>query len=244
MSLTCLLELFMLDYTSVFLFFFSNAKRETKNEEKKKRKVKKKRIFDEEIRHRAEYESRCTCLEKDNRLLKQSLRQFRNQSLARRSRTNSCIYSTIMSICKDKKGAIIAKFRKAVPSFKYTDDLHGKTIGSGAFGTVKLGYIVSMQQRAAIKSFCDKSLNQHILAEGLVYSEMSGNVNFPLFYGMLDNRCLITEYVSSSESLKIQLSEQNYSANSKEFCLGMVRAIYSLHLKGIKYTTISTAITY
>ena len=93
----------MLDYTPVFYFFFSNAKRETKNEEKEKRKVKKKRIFDEEIRHRAEYESRCTSLEKDNRLLKQSLRQFRNQSLVRRSRTNSCIYSTIMSICKDKK---------------------------------------------------------------------------------------------------------------------------------------------
>ena len=149
-----------------------------------------------------------------------------------------CLYAKI------KKSAIIAKFRKALPSFKYTDALHGKTIGSGAFGTVKLGYIVSMQQRAAIKSFCDKSSNQHILAEGLVYSEMSGNVNFPLFYGMLDNRCLITEYVSSSETLKIQLSEQNYSVNSKEVCIGIVRAIYSLHLKGIKYTMISTAITY
>ena len=41
---------------------------------------------------------------------------------------------------QDRKSVIIAKFKKAVPSFKYTDVLHGTTIGSGAFGTVKLGY--------------------------------------------------------------------------------------------------------
>ena len=46
---------------------------------------------------------------------------------------------------------------------------------------MKLGYIVSMQERVAIKTFCDKSSNQHLLPEGLVYSEMSGNVNFPFF---------------------------------------------------------------
>ena len=127
----------------------------------------------------------------------------------------------------------MAKFRK-LPSFKYKDVLHGKTIGSEAFGTVKLGYIVvSMQQKVAIKSFCEKSSNQHILVDGLVYSEMSGNVNFPSFYGMIDNRCLIIKYFSSSETLKKQLYEQNYSVNWKDVCLGIVRATFSLHLKGI-----------
>ena len=55
---------------------------------------------------------------------------------------------------------------------------------------------------------------------------------------MIDNRCLIIEYVSSSETLKTQLSEQNYSVNWKEVCLGIVRAIYSLHLKGIIHNDI------
>ena len=50
---------------------------------------------------------------------------------------------------------------------------------------------------------------------------------------MIDNGCLIIEYVSSSETLKTQLPEQNYSVNWKEVCLDIVRAIYSLHLKGI-----------
>ena len=85
-------------------------------------------------------------LKKDNHLLKQRLLQFRNQSLVRRSCTNICIYSTIMPTCKDKKSVIIAKFRKALSSFKYTN------VGSGA--TVKLGYIVSMQQKVAVKIFC------------------------------------------------------------------------------------------
>lgn len=153
---------------------------------KEKRKVKKKRIFGKEMRHRAEYESRCMSLKKDNHLLKQRLLQFRNQSLVRRSCTNICIYSTIMPTCKDKKSVIIAKFRKALSSFKYTN------VGSGA--TVKLGYIVSMQQKVAVKIFCKKSSNQHILAERLLYSEMSGNINFPLFYDIIDDRCLITDY--------------------------------------------------
>ena len=67
---------------------------------------------------------------------------------------------------------------------------------------------------------------------------MSGNVNFPFFYGMIDNRCLIIEYVSSSETLKKQLYEQNYSVNWKDVCLGIVRAIFSLHLKGIIHNDI------
>ena len=50
---------------------------------------------------------------------------------------------------------------------------------------------------------------------------------------MIDNRCLIIEYVSSSETLKRQLSAQNYSVNWKEVCLGIVRAICYLLLKGI-----------
>ena len=85
-----------------------------------------------------------------------------------------CLYATI-------KRAIIATLRKTLPSFKYTNVLHGKTIVREGFGTVKLGYIVSMQQKVVIKSFCDEYSNQHILAEGLVYSEMSGNVNLPFF---------------------------------------------------------------
>ena len=141
-----------------------------------------------------------------------------------------CLYAKI-------KSAIIAKLRKAFPSFKYTDVLHGKTIGWEAFGTVKLGYIVSMQQKVVIKSFCDEYSNQHILAEGLVYSEMSGNINFPFLWHDW-YRCLIIEYVSSSETLKKQLSEQNYLLNWIEVCLGIVEAIYSLHLKDIIHNDI------
>ena len=63
-----------------------------------------------------------------------------------------CLYTKI------KKNALIAKFKKALPSFKYMDLLHGKTIGPEGFGTVKLDCIVRIQQSAAIKSICDKSL--------------------------------------------------------------------------------------
>ena len=60
---------------------------------------------------------------------------------------------------------------------------------------------------------------------------------------MIDNRSLIIEHVSSSETLKTHLSEQNYSVNWKDVCLGIVWAIYSLHLKGIMHNDIN-CITY
>ena len=56
---------------------------------KEKPKVKKKMIFNEEMRHKAENENKAMSFEKDNRLLKQSFLQLRNQSLVRRSCTNS-----------------------------------------------------------------------------------------------------------------------------------------------------------
>ena len=56
---------------------------------------------------------------------------------------------------------------------------------------------------------------------------------------MIDNRSLIIEHVSSSETLKTHLSEQNYSVNWKDVCLGIVWAIYSLHLKGIMHNDIN-----
>ena len=88
----------MLDYTTVFSSFFSTMqktgdlvlqKKRHNMLKKEKPKVKKKIIFDEEMRHQAEYENKGMSFEKDNRLLKQSLRQLRNQSLVRRSCTNS-----------------------------------------------------------------------------------------------------------------------------------------------------------
>ena len=56
---------------------------------------------------------------------------------------------------------------------------------------------------------------------------------------MIDKRSLIIEYVSSSETLKTHLSEQNCSVNWKEVCLGIVWATYSLHLRGIIHNDIN-----
>ena len=67
---------------------------------------------------------------------------------------------------------------------------------------------------------------------------MSGNFNFPFFHGMIDKRCFTIEYLSSSETLKTQLSEQNCPVKWNEVCLGIVRAIYSTYLKGIIHNDI------
>ena len=67
-------------YSCIFYFFFSAMqkardpmllKKRHNMSKKEKRKVKKNKLtFDEQMRHRAEYESKCMSLENDNRLLK------------------------------------------------------------------------------------------------------------------------------------------------------------------------------
>ena len=90
-----------------------------------------------------------------------------------------------MSMCKDKSNDIIKKFHKTIPLFHSYDVFQTDVLGLGAYGTVRRDYIKSMQLKVAVKSFSESSKNRHILVEGLIYIEMSGNPHFSFFYGMI-----------------------------------------------------------
>ena len=106
-------------------------------------------------------------------------------------------------------------------------------LGSGAYGTVRRNYVKSIQLKVAVKSFSESSKNRHILAEGLIYSEMSGNPHFPFFYGMIKSRFLLTECIDDSTTLRKSLEKKFFILKWESICSDIVRAVHSLLLKGI-----------
>ena len=179
-------------------------------------------------------ESQVMTLQKENRLLKQTLRESRKHISSRVS--SKLYFRTIMSMCKDKSNDIIKKFQKTIPLFHGYDVLQTDVLGSGAYGTVRRGYIKSMQLKVAVKSFSESSKNRHIIEEGLIYSEISGNPHFPFFYGMIKSRFLIIECIDNSTTLCKSLEKRCFILKWEYVCLDIVRAVYSLHLKGILHS--------
>ena len=105
-------------------------------------------------------------------------------------------------MCKDKSNDIITKFQKAIPLFHNYDVLQTDVLGSGAFGTVRQGYIKCRQLRVAVKSFLERSKNRHILVERFIYNKMSGNSHLPSFHGMINSRFLLIAYIDNSTTLR------------------------------------------
>ena len=217
------------------------AKKRRNRIKKEKRKQKKLRNFNQEKESRLQMESQVMTLQKENRLLKQTLRESRKHIGSRVS--SKPYFSTIMSMCKDKSNDIIKKFQKTIPLFHSYDVFQTDVLGLGAYGTVRQGYIKSMQLKVAVKSFSESSKNRHILAEGLIYSEMSGNPHFLFFYGMIKSRFLLIECIDNSTTLRKSLEKNCFILKWESICSDIVRAVHSLHLKGILHM-ICIAITY
>ena len=81
-------------------------------------------------------------LQKENRLLKQTLRESRKHIGSGVS--SKPYFSTIMSMCKDKPNDIIKKFLKTIPLFHNYNVLQTDVLGSAAYGTVRRGCTKSM----------------------------------------------------------------------------------------------------
>ena len=62
---------------------------------------------------------------------------------------------------------------------------------------------------------------------------MSENPHFPFFYGMIKSRSLLIECIDNSTTLPKSLEKKCFILKWESICSDIVRAVYSLHLKGI-----------
>ena len=81
---------------------------------------------------------------------------------------------------RDKSALVIKNFNRKLRTFKRTDIDYNS--GSGVFGTVKMGRLISIQQVVAVKSFNKNASNAANLAKTLISDEMSRN---PFFLALL-----------------------------------------------------------
>ena len=94
-------------------------------------------------------------------------------------------------------------------------------LGAGVFGVVRLGFILSIQQRVAIKIFSEKLSQTDILAETKIALEMLGHPNFAYVFGIIEPNKLLMEYTDGETLSEIVKN------------IDLVRVLQNLHNHGI-----------
>lgn len=204
-----------------------------------KKKELKRKAYLESKHQKVEQERRVMELEKTVSILKREVcksKEFKRPSHLMKS---SSIKQTV-SILKqqqNKSFSLVRNFKHRIPIFQKCDvRFHREELGSGVFGTVRLGFISSVQQKVAVKTF-SKSLTQtDIRAEAMIALEMSGHPNFPYTFGMIEPNMLLMELVQGNiHSLTLHdiVSNDVSFRHLKSVCLDLVRALSELHRRGI-----------
>ena len=123
-------------------------------------------------------------------------------------------------------------------TFKYRDIEYnsGKILKCGAFGTVKMSKIISIQQVVTVKSFNKNARNASNLAEMLTSDEMSGN-SFSFCFGIVNPGKLLLECVFGETLREILSDDLGNFPNWKTACMDIVRGMRSLYVKDILYNT-------
>ncbi|XP_057299524.1 tyrosine-protein kinase BTK-like [Hydractinia symbiolongicarpus] len=114
--------------------------------------------------------------------------------------------------------------------------LKQEILGSGVFGTVKEGFIPSIQQKVAVKIFSEKLGRTEMLAECAISLEMSGHPNFAFVFGMCEPNRLILEFIGNdvtAPTLGDTISNSVKLPYWKPICIDLIHALHDLHNKGI-----------
>ena len=155
---------------------------------------------------------------------------------------------THQNITKSKD--FILSILSSIPS--YSDDTFEmidpvKNVGSGQFGEIKLGKIVSLNIVVAAK--VPKTNNKKaILAEAVVQLSLSGNNHFAICFGLYNERVLLMEYFGIYNSKccvttpnLLHLLKTGISLELlKLVCNGLIEAVVYMHKKAILHNDIKS----
>lgn len=201
---------------------------------REKRKANKRKEYADEKEERIELEAKVLRLEQANRILKSTV-SVKNRTLRIQSRSITYTASALKNN-QAKKNSLYQKLKHKVPVFRPCDVMYCKELGEGVYGTLQHGILRSMRQNVAIKTFKDNCSRADVLAEASVLREMSGHPQFPYFFGLVEPRKLLMEYIGSettSPSLRAVLRNGIVFSHWKGVCMDLVRALKELHNRGI-----------
>lgn len=187
-----------------------------------------------------EMEEKIMKLERENVLLKKSIRKQNADDVKRRPNILNCTVS-IFKLHKNKSSAIVKHFKSKIPEFKRHELVIKESIGSGAFGSVSSGYIKCIKQIVAVKTIGEKSTKSDILAEAKIAQQLSGHPNFPYFFGFIEPNHLLFEFIGdnvTAPSLRDIISRNLDLSNSKDVCISLCRALHHLHQSNILHNDI------
>ena len=120
-------------------------------------------------------------------------------------------------------------------------------VGNGQFGKIKIGRIIPLNLVVAAK-FPKHEKEKFILVEAIVQLSLSGNKNFPICFGLYNERVMLTEYFGKFNSGCCetvpnlhQLLKNGISLEVlKRVCVGLVEAVVFMHKKSILHNDIKS----
>uniref|UniRef100_A0A7M5UUT5 Protein kinase domain-containing protein n=2 Tax=Clytia hemisphaerica TaxID=252671 RepID=A0A7M5UUT5_9CNID len=181
--------------------------------------------------------------------LQERLMKFCRKTLPNLSsvRTKTVIATNVKSHINttNSRDFIIRKL-EGIPKVNPNDfDFIDYNVGSGVFGSVKLGRIKTLNSTIAAKVLDEKTSSKSLLAEVVTLLTLSGSQYFPFCYGLLDdtdkpkeplNKCILMEFLG-------QVNGDMYSpyptlakmASSRLLNHTNIRHIFSLILEGVQF---------
>ena len=212
-----------------------DARKRRNANKREKDKARKRQKYSEKQETFVEQEEKIMELEKVNSVLKREVKKTRGTSHVIRQNGPVNYSASLLKLHQNKSHLIIRKFNHKLPLFRRNDlVLKEGELGSGVFGTVKEGFISSIQQKVAVKIFSDRLSRTDILAESAIALEMSGHPNFAYVFGMVAPNRLILEFIGNGSLTISDTISNNMNLDYwKSICLDLVRAMHELHNRGV-----------
>ena len=208
------------------------------------RKERKHATYLKEQEKEIELKERFRELEHENKVLKRHVKMpIKDSSSRDPSFWNSSRH--LIHLSQDKHHQICRTLKFQVTHFSRSDVQTFNMIGSGVFGKVYKGSIVSMNQVVVIKTVSHSNF-LNVLAECKMGIVMNGHRNFPFIYGIMKPNMLLFEFVrddcgSQSPTIKDFFDNKLDKVQTGiiiNICIQLCEAIHDLHIKGILHNDI------
>ena len=124
------------------------------------------------------------------------------------------------------------------------------SVGSGVFGSIKLGKLLSLNLIVAEKILDKKTSNKSLLAEVVIHLTLSGSKFVPFCFGLVENsKSILMEFLGGTNgdsflpypTLASMIHKRNLNISIlKHVCRSVLEAVIYIHKKGILHNDIKS----
>ena len=204
------------------------------------RKQRRKEKFLMEKTAQIECDEKIRKLEFENASLKKNFPKVNGKQVCSRDISFTCSSRVIMHLKQDKNSNILRHLNFSITEFRKSNvRVNDTAFAKGVFGSVFKGYIISSNQRIAVKKVSSKCRLVDVHAECKKAMVMAGHENFLFAFGFMSPRYILMELLckangSCCPTLRKFLAHCTVPLRTAiKIAIDICIAIHELHVKGL-----------